>query len=480
MVIQRNAPIQIWGSADANTRIIVSLGKDREQTTATADGQWEVMLPARPTDKSPIELTVQSDQGTVKFSDILIGDVWLCSGQSNMQFPLRAADGGDAEIAKAKNPGVRLFTMDRHISFEPSDEIKGRWKVCSPENVKNFSAVGYLFGKLINESEKLPIGLIGSYYGGTTAQAWTSAEALEANPFLKHYVESLHEKKANMTTAMTRYRDDFLAKWDRDMTAWRETDSAKAPSAPSQPQPQKLTAPDKDPRLPTVLFNTMIHPLLPFPIKGVVWYQGEGNAYGEEEASRYAELFATMIKDWRRRWKIGDFPFIYVQLPGFEKGIGRYFPTLRESQSKTLSQPNTGMAVTIDLGEKDNIHPKNKADVAARLSRIARNLAYGEDIDYQGPMIEKIEKSHGIIRLDFGKSGKGLHSDGEQLKGFEIAGPDGQFAPVSAQIDGSSIVLSLAENENPQCVRYDWIPYLESHLFNENNLPARPFSIPVK
>lgn len=479
MVIQSDSPIRVWGTANAGEPVSVTLGSDESTAKTAENGRWEVTLPPRSSSETPIDMKVEGGGGAIQFTDILVGDVWVCSGQSNMQFPLRAAETSAEALAGADEPEIRLFFVERSIAFEPSDEINGSWVVCTPESVREFSAVGYFFGQAIHKTQQIPVGLIGVNWGGTPAQAWTSLEALKGRPSLNHYVDSLNETRGKMPALMKHYRDAFLPNWERKTNEWKAAEAARTASEPSTPRPRKPTAPDESPAHPTVLFNGLIHPLLRYPIKGVIWYQGEANTRSEAQAREYEELFSTMIADWRQGWGIGDFPFFYVQLPGYETGPGVNFPALRESQSKVLSQPNTGMAVAIDLGDRKNIHPKNKRKVGERLALIARHRTYGEDVDDQGPTVGKVESEETAVRVQFDDTEGDLHAVGGDLKGFEIAGEDRQFISAEAQIDGDTVILKWSGASKPRLVRYAWTPFSEANLYDGSDLPAAPFSMEI-
>ncbi len=488
MVLQRGIPLPVWGTADPGESVEITIADQKADAVADKDGKWEIKLqPLTPVD-TPLQMTVKASNRVV-FEDILVGDVWVCSGQSNMEWPLQKAHNAAEAIPAASHPKLRLFSVKKNIAFEPQTNCEGNWTDCTPESVAKFSAVGYFFGKELLETQQVPIGLIGTYWGGTPAQAWTSLQALEANPELAQYAEQFKKTKTELPDLVKKFQDQELPKWQTANDAWQKmAEAAKAEGKEPEPAkaPRQPRPPDGNPGLATVLYNGMIAPILPFGIKGAIWYQGEANAGRAEE---YATLFPAMITDWRSRWSVGDFPFLFVQLAAFEPG-GANWPVLRNSQTKTLSLPNTGMAVTIDIGEPTDIHPTNKLDVGHRLALAARADVYGEEIEFSGPMYESMEVADGEIRVSFSHAKDGLkigsnpvrNKDDEvkppldHLVGFEIAGPSGEFVEASAAIDGENVVVSSDAVSDPKAVRYAWAAYPDVNLYNASDLPAVPFS----
>ncbi len=425
MVIQRDLPVKIWGWADPLEKVAVTLGDRQATTVADALGRWIVVLaPVEGT--GPLEMVV-TGANTVKVSDILVGEVWVCSGQSNMQWPVRASNNAEEEIAAAKYPQIRLFTVARNVAKERVDDCQGQWQLCSPETVPNFSAVGYFFGRALHEKLGAPIGLINSSWGGTIAEAWTSAEGLVKEP-------------------------DFVPILQRG-----------------------ATFNPKNPNQASVLFNGMINPLIPLAIRGAIWYQGESNC---GRAAQYQKLFPAMIRNWRTEWGEGDFPFLFVQLAPYRYGKAdpRNCAELREAQRLTLQAvPNTGMAVTTDIGNVKDIHPRNKQEVGRRLALWALAKTYGQDLVYSGPLYKEMKIEDGKIRVFFDHVGGGLVAKGGPLTHFEIAGADGKFVPAEAIIDANSVVVWNKEVPKPVAVRFGWRDDAEPNLFNTEGLPASPF-----
>ena len=419
MVLQRDQPIPVWGRTRAGEKISVSLADARVDATADAEGNWKVRLPAQKAG-GPHTLTVQGEKEQRKFENVLIGEVWLCSGQSNMQMAVKSATNGAQEAAAANDPQLRLFSVTFAMAPVPQFDCQGSWEACSPKTAADFSAVGYYFGRELRKELGVPVGLIHSSWGGSVCEAWMSREALAADP---DYAQILQR-------------------------AGRRIDHG------------------------TGMYNNMIHPLIPYGIRGTIWYQGEGNCL---RSYQYRKLFPALIADWRTRWGQGDFPFYYVQLSPF----GRHqteWPELWEAQFLTLKVPNTGMAVITDIGEPRNIHPLNKQGVGHRLALWALAKTYGKsDVAYSGPLYKSMQVEGDKIRLQFDHA-KGLKSrDGKPLDWFTIAGEDRQFKPATATIDGDSVVVHSSEVKAPVSIRFGWSDVAQPNLVNGADLPASPF-----
>jgi sialate O-acetylesterase len=505
MVLQQDITLPVWGTADPGEKVTVKIGNSSGSATAGADGKWMVKLPPLPPGSAPLTMTV-AGKNTLTFQDVLPGDVWVCSGQSNMQFALGSAHNFGAISSQLNDPQLRLFAVPLKTATEPqTDTPGGKWVLCAQDTASRFSAVGYFFGTELRKHFNRPIGLIGTYWGGTPAQAWTSLSALQADPALKGYVDQ-HDKivadfpqaTADYPAKMAAYNAD-KAKWDQEVgTAYNATlkdwtdavAKAKADDQPAPPKPQPTTpaprpptGPDGGPNAPTNLFNAMIAPLIPYGIKGAIWYQGEANT---GQAVLYRTLFGDMITDWRTRWGEGNFTFLFVQLARFQ-APNPNFAELRNSQLKTLELPNTGMATAFDIGNQTDIHPKDKVDVGQRLALAARHVAYGEEIVYSGPIFDKVTIEGNKARVSFTQTGSGLIigsapwvPDGAQaipttsLVGFTVAGTDGKWAPADATIDGKTVVVTCKDVPQPVSVRYAFEGAV-GNLYNKENLPAIPF-----
>jgi sialate O-acetylesterase len=462
MVVQRGLPVHVWGRADAGEAVSVAFRGETRAATADELGNWSVYLP--PGDAGgPFELTVRGSNA-ITLTDVLVGDVWVASGQSNMEFPLKNAVNGAAEVAGANHPRIRLFLVKRRAEVYPATDVEAKpWAVCTPESAADFSAVAYFFARQIEDTQHVPIGLIESNWGGTPADTWTRLAAIAADAGLMPVIAewaNMTEEHAGVEQKREREYQDRLAR-------------ARAEGKPAPERP--WAANTQNEWMPAGLWNGMIAPLTPAAIRGVIWYQGESNA-SVERAPLYARLFQTMITDWRRAWAEGDFPFLYVQLANFKTNGGPGWPELREAQLQTLSLANTGMAVTIDIGTPDDIHPKDKQDVGRRLALAARAIAYGEKIEYSGPLFRAARPENGAMRIwfDHAESGLVAHGGGA-LRGFEIAGADGHFVPAEARIDGATVVVSSRDVAKPAAVRYAWADNPDCNLFNGAGLPASPF-----
>jgi sialate O-acetylesterase len=462
MVIQAGAQAPIWGWAEPKETVTVSIAKQKHTATAGADGKWMVQLkPMKPSDK-PLEMVI-AGKNIMTVKNILIGQVWLGSGQSNMEWPVTLAMDPNTEIRNAVYPAIRLFSVARSTAFSPAADCNGRWVECSSQTVGGFSAVAYFFGRQLHKELKQPVGLINSSWGGTIAETWMSAGSLRANsdfaPILQRH-EELIKKYPNGKADY----DNALAQWQKDAN-----DAQKAgKSQPAQPTP---ALGQTNPNGASLLYNGMIAPIVPFAIKGVIWYQGESNA---ARAKQYQTLFPALIADWRSQWQQGDFAFLFVQLANFRGGPT--WPELREAQLKTLSIPNTGMAVTTDIGDVNDIHPKNKQEVGRRLALWAMAKTYGKKIEDSGPLYKSVKIKDNNAYITFTHTDGGLVAKGGELKGFTIAGADKKFVPAHAAIKKETVMVESPDVKEPVAVRYGWSDITtECNLYNAAGLPASPF-----
>lgn len=461
-VLQRNCEVPVWGTAADGEKITVRFAGQSVSTTAR-DGKWLVRLQPLKADSSPQTLTI-SGTNTVTLDDILVGEVWLCSGQSNMEWPIAKSANGRAVASKINEPQIRLFKVASAPSAEPKQTLNGRWTHCDARNAAAFSAVGYYFGRDLQKALNVPVGLIASHVAGTAADKWISQPALLAHPALKGLVD--RQKRAEQAYDPAKAKAAFQAAKQKYETA---AAAAKA-AGKKPPKPPSLSGNPRH-RGPSCLYNGMIAPLQPFAFRGVIWYQGESD---RGNPGRYAQLFPTLIKDWRAAWKQGDFPFLFVQLPPFNA----IPPELREIQFNTWkSTPGTGMVVITDHGSPTNIHPPVKEPVGQRLARAARAVVYGEKITWSGPVYKSMDASGPKAIIRFTSTGTGLTASGNdgKLKGFTIAGPDGKFVPASAVIRGSTVEVSNPAVHKPTAVRFGWDKVPDVNLFNQDGLPAVPF-----
>ena len=613
MVLQRNRPISVWGTSAPHSRIVVRLEHQKETAYADDSGRWSLELQPMKAG-GPYEM-ILIGKNILRFQDVYIGEVWICSGQSNMEWQVSQANDAENEIKNADYPKIRLLTVDRNISHQPLDDIHTQgWKICSPKTVGDFSAVGYFFGQTLRQYMDIPIGLIHASWGGTVAEAWTSKTGLQAFPEIYDTIKQPEDSSENMPSYQEQQQsyqeaqedwlrtidnfDEGLARnglgwadphlladdwsvatlpglwegsevgiydgivwyrkgvtvpdtlmnrsWklnlgpidDIDQTwingtylggmdvynqnrvydipenvlqsginiivvrvidhhggggIWGRKDQLALTSEEGDeislagewlwkigvprdklpPVPQEVVGMENTP---TVLFNAMIHPLVPLGLQGVIWYQGESN---EARAYQYRSLFPALIRDWRDHWK-QDFSFYFVQLANYRairpEPAESYWAELREAQMMTLNTPKTGMAVTIDIGEAEDIHPKNKQDVGKRLALNALAKDYHQDVVYSGPMYRSMIRENGKIRLMFDYCEGGLVAKGNKiLKGFAIAGEDRQFVWADAVIDGESVLVSSPSVQKPAAVRYAWADNPVCNLYNGAGLPASPF-----
>ncbi len=459
MVVQRDLPVHVWGSATPAEAVSVSFRGETRETKTNDLGQWSVYLTPGSAG-GPFTLTVKG-ANTLTLEDVLVGDVWIAGGQSNMEFEMRKASTAAADLPKAANPRIRLMIVDKAFSDYPRTDLTGSsWTASTPESAKEFSAVAWYFAREIEQREHVPVGVIDSTWGGTVAEAWTRLSALGEDAALA----PVFSARGHMT--------------DREATAQLE-DKVRAnlineARAQGKPEPQFPWHPSLVMWGPSMLYNAMIAPLTPFPIRGVIWYQGESNS-ALERNPLYERIFRTLIEDWRRQWQIGDFPFLYVQLANFKSGPAEEYHQIREAQRRTLALRNTAMAVTIDIGNPNDVHPTDKLTVGQRLSLAARAITYGEVIEYSGPLFRQVTPEGNQLRVWFDHA-SGLQAKGGDLTGFEVAGMDGQFAPAQATIDGNTIVLTSATVPAPVSARYGWANSPECHLYNTAGLPASPFT----
>ncbi|WP_045687452.1 sialate O-acetylesterase [Hymenobacter sp. AT01-02] len=612
MVLQRNVKLPLWGWAAPGEAVRITFRGSKVQTKAGADGRWTLSLPAQQAG-GPFVLEVQGTN-TIRLTDVLVGDVWLASGQSNMEWPLRDAARGPEETAAASYPTLRLFAVPNRAEHLPQAELAGgEWQVCTPQSAAGFSAVAYFFGRDVQQQYKVPVGLIAAEWGGTVAEAWTSAEALRQLPdfraplaLLSAQTSSFADQEAAYVTRLREWQQSpagqdhgllpgqptwadaatSTATWstmqlpglwegqtpelrDFDGIVWLRREIMLPPTAANQPltlslgqvddqdstffngvvvggtrgydKLRRYTVPASlvqagrnvvavrvtdngggggiwgkaadmsamvagqavplagawyyrpafDPaarprapypggvqNTPTALFNGMIAPLIPFALKGVLWYQGESNA---DRATQYRTLFPALIQDWRARWQQGPLPFLFVQLAGYMYDEAQPATTawaeLREAQRFTsLSVPKTGMAVALDLGNADDIHPRNKLDVGHRLALVARRVAYGETaVVASGPTFEKLTTTGNRLTLTFGNTGRGLVLKPGATPPFAVAGPDRHFVWARAEVSGTTIVLQADGVPNPVAVRYAWGNNRPATLYNQEGLPASPF-----
>ena len=474
MVLQQKNVNPIWGWDEPGTPVTVSLAGQSKSAKAGSDGKWTVTLDPLAASAEPARMEISTPFQKITLSDVLVGEVWMCSGQSNMGFPLSADWNGDLEALAGNHlPHLRLIRVPIMGTQEAQNDFKGAWTNCSAENAKRFSAVGYLFGRYVQQVLQVPVGLIDNSWGGSAAEAWMRRSTLEKDPRFKTLVEQnlREESYRNSSKAV----EDYKAAVEKHARVETQAKAEGKPSPRPPQSPQDWLAGNK--RVGNI-FAGMVHPTLGFGIKGVIWYQGEANS---SRALEYRDLFPKLIQEWRKEWKQGDFPFYWVQLADFkreEKEPGESdWAELREAQTRTLSLPNTGQAVIIDLGEGKDIHPKNKHDVAARLVRWALAKDYGIKIPYRSPEFKSMELQGGKVRLSFDCFGSQLRIfDVEEALGFAVCGEDRVWHWAKGRlIDPHSIELSCEAVSKPMAVRYAWANNPVCNVTSSEGLPLTPF-----
>jgi len=506
MILQQGATLPIWGVADVGEKVTVTVGGKTANTTADVSGKWRVNLPALPVTDAPLTMTI-AGKNTLTFQDVLVGEVWFASGQSNMGFSLKSAHNAATVIPEANDPQLRFFHVGGPPGLEPSDALAvGKWELVTPTTAPSFSAVAYFFARELRAKLNHPVAILQSAWGGTSAEAWTPIDAIQKDPALKSYADSYAKVKtafpqasAELPTKMDAWHQEAVL-WEKEvgviynplLTAWKaEADKAKAAGQtlpplpqPSRPRPQQPPPAWGGTGVPSVLYNGEVAPVVPYAIRGVIWYQGEANA---NAWASYQPLLSALITGWRAHWGQGDFPFLFVQLPKYLYGPN--WPQMREAQSKTLALPNTAMATIIDLGDPNNIHPIDKLDVGMRLALVARHAVYGEkDLVWTGPIYASMKAEGNAIRVNFTQTGGGLVIGSSpwtppnttpvpatSLLGFAVALDENHWFPAEAKIDGNTVLVSSDKVPNPVAVRYAWQHSPDCNLYNKEGLPTAPF-----
>ncbi|HET9571242.1 MAG TPA: sialate O-acetylesterase [Bacteroidales bacterium] len=484
MVLQRNKPIPVWGTGTPGEKVTVLFNNLKAIAKTNKSGKWMVKLKALP-EGGPYNMEVRGKKNSVLIKDVYVGEVWVCSGQSNMDMTVAKEDrywcGVEheaEEVAGANYPKIRVFDVEYTPNNEIQKDVVGKWEVCSPKTVGHFSAAAYFFAKNLYDQYEIPFGLITSAYGASTAECWISEKSLREHPKLNYLLDNYQAKwdkfAADSAKTMAAYRSQ-MAKYSGDLAALAASAgdvSAKKPKAPKNPDPSI------DQHNPYVCYNGMIAPLFPYAIRGVLWYQGESNG---PSANDYREIMETLIADWRKSFGQGDFPFIYVQLANYGKPMSKPVEdgpmmTVREAQLQNLSVPNTAMVVAIDnASDASNIHPKNKQEIGFRLALCAMNKAYGESLEYSGPMYDHYLVKGGSIQLFFKPNQEDFVAWCDKLTGFAIAGEDKVFHWAQAKFEGKTIVVWNPAVPKPVAVRYCWGTNPPASLANKDGLWAPNF-----
>ncbi|MGE0610471.1 MAG: sialate O-acetylesterase [Pirellulales bacterium] len=468
MVLQRDQTLPVWGWADPGEKVTVALG-DANQGTATADagGKWMVKLAPMKSGGDPLTMTV-TGKNTIKLEDILIGEVWMGSGQSNMQWSVAQSQNAQEEIAAAEYPQIRLLSVPLVPSGVPANDQASIWQVCNPRSVGNFSAVSYFFGREIHKDLKVPVGMIATSWGGTRIEPWIPPAGFDGHEELKAEGDAIRAVRASYQNSLLTSMNSFKA--------WIAAAEKAQAAGQELPDPPTLPAhPLNSNNAPTGLYNGMIHPLQPFAIRGALWYQGESN---RGQGMHYHELMKGLISGWRKVWDQGDFPFLYVQLAPYRyDGNVTALPEIWEAQTATLAVPNTGMCVTTDIGNVADIHPVNKQEVGRRLALWALAKTYDKsDVAYSGPIFKAMKTDLDQVELTFNHADGGLVSrDKKALTWFSIAGEDKNFHPAEATIEGDKVIVRSSKVATPVAVRFGWHQLAEPNLANKAGLPAVPF-----
>ena len=505
-VLQRDKVIPIWGSASAGEKVTVMFAGQKREATPGSDGRWIALLDPLPGTAQGADLIV-AGRNVLTVRDVVVGEVWLCSGQSNMEFTVEARPGwqanrsvlqAPAEIAAANYPMIRQVRIEHVVAEAPADTVAtSGWVPAAPDTVGGFTAVGYFFARDLFQKLGVPIGIVHSSWGGTPVESWMSPAALASDPAFAVVGERWRKMVTDFPTAKVAHETQ-LAEWTRAEAAAKNAPApATKPLAPTKargaarpvkadpaavhaewlrqhPKPRAPRGPG-DPWTPTGLFNGMINPLLPYALRGVVWYQGESNA---ERASEYHALFTAMIKAWRAHFGQGDLPFFWVNLANYEvpsDPTRRSYAFLREAQTQALVVPNTGQALAIDIGEMNNIHPANKQEVGRRLALLAKNRVYGLTGDDAGPRFAGIAREGAALRVRFVHASGGLVAHDKPVQSLEIAGADRVFHAADGRIDRDTLVVASSQVREPVAVRYAWMNAPEANLYNGAGLPAVPF-----
>ena len=466
MVLQRGEPVPVWGKcSNAGDQVTVRFNGQTVTAAADSDGRWMTRL-APMEAGGPFQLIVEDGPDKLVLTDVLIGEVWLASGQSNMDFTVAktpkyyfaGANNEAAEVAAANYPRIRMFTGDWARTYDPQDAVGGSWKVCTPETVREFSAIGYFFARDLQKELNVPVGIVTLTYGASTAQAWIRREAIAADPRLKPALDAFDSAVKAYVPASA-----------EEIAQWRAA-ADKARAAGQRPPRRPHSHPVADQHNPTVLFNGMIAPVVPYAVRGILWYQGESITGSHDLFPVWNE---TLIKDWRKLWG-SELPFYFCQLAAQDASSNS--AEIRELQAEALALPATAMAVTVDIGDRHNVHPKDKQDVGDRLVRIALANVYGRSSEYSGPWYDTMSVEGGALRLRFSHLGGALVARGGPLKTFEVAGSDGKYFPAEARIDGDTVVVSAVAVPVPAVARYAWSAFPDGcNFYNAAGLPAAPF-----
>jgi sialate O-acetylesterase len=465
MVLQRDKPVTIWGTDLPNTVITIQLGDGLYETVSDESGHWQLATAPMAASFDPLEMYILGSS-EITLRDILIGEVWIASGQSNMVWTIQRSEDNDLEEKGSDFPAIREFHVTRKVALTEQEAVDGKWLPATADNIGSLSAVAHFFARDIQAVEKVPVGIILAAWGGTRIEAWMTPTSLQEDLF-SQTLDDWQQVLAAYPEAHERHLEQH--------EAWRtERDLARQENRPFNRRAPRAPLGPGSPQTPSGLFNAMIHPLSPYAIRGFLWYQGESNV---AQANEYHARFSRMISDWRLLWKDETIPFYWVQLSSFMAGnhSAPAWAFLREAQSQTLIMPNTGQALCYDIGDAFDIHPQNKRTVGRRLARIALNQIHGHAIEWQGPEVLSIERIDSAYHIHFANADGGLRTTDATLQGFQIAGANRAFHDATAKIEGSTVIVQSPQVDEPVAVRFGWTNVIPAKLYNQRLLPALPF-----
>lgn len=467
MVLQRESPVKIWGWADAGQEVNVIFAGKPHAATAGPDGKWTATIGPLHASETGEELLISTADKKISIKNVLVGEVWICSGQSNMEWPVSSSLDSREAIWAAKDPSIRHFKVKLTTSTKPLKDVSGDWTVCSPTTSPSYTAVGYFFALELRKKLNVPIGILNTTWGGTRIEPWTDPEGFSVSPKLKDISDLI----ANADEILRKDQAAKLDQYDKWLKASREALEKKAdlPAFPGEMPQHPLSRNDR----PTSIYNAMVAPLVPFTFRGALWYQGESN---NGEGMLYTEKMKALIGSWRRLWNQGEFPFLFVQLAPYKYGRPEALPGIWEAQAAALSIPNTGMAVITDIGNVADIHPRNKQEVGRRLSLWALSKTYQVDgLEYSGPTYKsmRVDGNKAVLSFDHAAGLKAL--DGKALTWFSVAGADKKFSEAKAEIVGDTVVVTSDAVTAPVAVRFGWNEVAEPNFANGAGLPASPF-----
>ncbi|MBI5688869.1 MAG: sialate O-acetylesterase [Verrucomicrobia bacterium] len=467
-VLQRDRPVPVWGWAAPGAAVSVEFRGERVTATADGEGRWQVSLPPMPAASDPAALVVRTAGEACTVADVVVGEVWLCSGQSNMEWTVAQSANAEHEIAAADLGLVRQFRIAKVPAEEPARDVRGGWRPALPAHVGAFSGVAYFFARDLHRALGVPVGLINASWGGKMIEVFLSAEAIRASPHAAAIQRRWVAERDDLDAKAATYPQQ-LAEWVAAQAAARAAGTKWDRPRPSDPRGIR------DQHRPACVFNGMVAPVTPTALRGVIWYQGEHNV---TRAAEYRDLFPALISDWRAQFGGRDLPFLFVQLAAYSAPLDRSrvaYAELREAQATALAVPGTGMAVALDLGSPGDVHPRNKQEVGVRLARVAKARVYGLGGEWSGPVFRLARREGETVRIEFDHAAGGLVARSVPVPGFELAGGDGVFHQADAVVSGAAVLVRSPAVPVPRAVRYAWANAPDVGLFNTVGLPAAPF-----